>query len=71
MPAWVTPQNPGTDPQRLKHLFPNHTLAQALKAHEATLCNLYAEQLLLGTPSQGAGKPTNAGGQLCLGCALR
>lgn len=70
MPAWVTAQNPGTDPQRLTHHFPSHTLAQAIKGHEATLCNLHASQLNLGTPSQGAGKPAGTA-TLCLGCALR
>jgi hypothetical protein len=70
MPAWVIPQVAGTDPQRLAHWFPNHTLAAPLGSAEKTNCNLHAEQLLLGTPTQQTAQPAD-NGRLCYQCALR
>lgn len=72
MAAWVIPQNNlGCDPQHQAHWFPRHTLAAAIGGGEVTNCNLMAQQLLLGTPTQQAGKPTDVAGKVCGGCAMR
>lgn len=71
MAAWVIPQIGAADPQHQSHFFPLHTVGQALKPAEATACNLHAQQLVLGTPTQQSAKPADTGGRLCLGCAQR
>jgi hypothetical protein len=70
MPAWVVHQQRGTNPQHQTHWFPAHTQGNAILPHERTNCGLMAHQLVMGTPTQQGGKPSDDG-MLCLKCALR